>query len=41
MTVELVKIIEDIIKESIEAKKELKKMQNEDMSGSGAICVVF
>ena len=44
VTVELVKIIEDIIKESIEAKKELKKMQNEqneDMSGSGAICVVF
>ena len=36
--------LEDIIKESIEAKKELKKMQNEqneDMSGSGAICVVF
>ena len=44
VTVELVKIIEDIIKESIEAKKELKKMQNEqneDMSGSGTICVVF
>lgn len=44
VTVEFVKIIETIIKESIEAKKELKKMQNEqneDMSGSGTICVVF
>ena len=44
VTVELVKIFEKIIKDAIEAKKELKILQsgmNEDMSGSGANCYIF